>query len=270
MLTADVHAKGDIPDMENHKKDPFDAGGDFRLENFSYSSKGFPEGVVLDQLLMEFNPKNVSVKEMKGVYLSTHLGVSGKLNNLFDFAFRNQPLNASIDLKTDELNLREWINNNKNSSAPAGTNTVFVVPDNIEFTVHAEATQFHFDNLDLQNLTANMTVSDQTVHLLQVKANGLDGDIVLDGTYSTLENKENPDFALNYDVKALDVQKTFFAFNTIRKIMPVAKFISGNINAHMSLNGSLNDDMTTDLRTLYGEGQVELLDRNDERFWSHG
>lgn len=85
------------------------------------------------------------------------------------------------------------------------------------------------------------------------------GDISLDGTYSTLENKENPDFALNYDVKALDVQKTFFAFNTIRKIMPVAKFISGNINAHMSLSGSLNNDMTTDLRTLYGEGQVELI-----------
>jgi hypothetical protein len=259
MLIAGVHAKGDIPEMENHTKDPFEAGGDFRLENFSYSSKGFPEGIVLDQLLMEFNPKNVSVKEMKGVYLSTHLGVSGKLNNLFDFALRNQPLNASIDMKTDELNLREWINNNKNVSAPAGTNTVFVVPDNIDFTVHAEANQFHFDNLDLQNLTANLTVSDQTVHLLQVKANGLDGDIILDGTYSTLENKENPDFALNYDVKALDVQKTFFAFNTIRKIMPVAKFISGNINAHMSLNGRLNDDMTTDLRTLYGEGQVELL-----------
>ena len=258
VLTADVHAKGDIPEMENHKKDAFAAGGDFSLENFSYTSKGFPAGIVLDQLLMEFNPKNVSVKEMKGTYLSTHLGVSGKLNNLFDFAFRNQPLNASFDMKTDEMNLREWINN-KNGSAPTGANTVFVVPDNIDFTIHAEANQFHFDNLDLQNLTANLTISDQTVHLLQVKASGLDGDISLDGTYSTLENKENPDFALNYDVKDLDVQKAFFAFNTIRRIMPVAKFISGNIDAHMSLNGSLNNDMTTDLRTLYGEGQVVLL-----------
>ena len=258
ILIADVHAKGDMAEMENHKKDPFEAGGDFRLENFSYTSKSFPAGIVLDQLLMEFNPKNVSVKEMKGTYLSTHMGISGKLNNLFDFALRNQPLNASLDLKTDELNLREWINN-RNGSIPSGTNTVFVVPDNIDFTVHAEVTQFHFDNLDLQNLSANLTISDQTVHLLQVKGSGLDGDINLDGTYSTLENKENPYFALNYDVKALDVQKTFFAFNTIRKIMPVAKFISGNINSHMSLNGSLNNDMTTDLRTLYGEGQVELL-----------
>jgi hypothetical protein len=258
MLVADVHAKGDMQGTENHKKDLFDAGGDFRLENFSYKSNGFPGGIKLDQLAMEFNPKNVSVKEMKGVYLATHLGVSGKLNNLFDFAFRDKPLNASLDLKTDELNLREWINS-KNSSIPAGINSVFVVPDNIDFTLHAEATRFHFDNLDMQNVAADLTISDQSVHLLQVKANGLDGEISVDGTYSTLENKENPDFALNYDVKALDVQKTFFAFNTIRKIMPVAKFISGNINAHMHLNGSLNNDMTTDLRTLYGEGRVELL-----------
>jgi uncharacterized protein involved in outer membrane biogenesis len=259
MLNADLHARGNIPEMENQKKDPFEAGGDFRLENFSYASKDFPAGIILDHLLLGFNPKNVSVKEMKGTYLSTHLDVSGNLNNLFDYAFRSQPLNASVELKTDELNLREWINNNKSATSPAGINTVWVVPDNIDFTIHAEAGQFHFDNLDLQNLTANFTISDQTVHLLQVKANGLDGDISLNGTYSTLENKENPDFALNYEVKGLDVQKTFFAFNTIRKIMPVAKFISGNINARMSLNGNLNNDMTTDLRSLYGEGNVELL-----------
>jgi hypothetical protein len=258
-LNANIRAKGDIPAMGNYKKDLFESGGDLRMENFSYSSKGFPAGFIMDHLLMEFNPGNVSVKDMKATYLSTHLSISGSLNNLFDFAFRNQPLNAVVDVKADEFNLREWINNSKNPGVPAGSNTIWVVPDNIDFTIHTEAGQFHFDNLDLQNLSASMKISDQTVHLLQVKANGLDGDICLDGTYSTLENKENPDFALNYDVRALDVQKTFFAFNTIRRIMPVAKFISGNVNAHMSLNGRLNDDMTTDLRTLYGEGQIDLL-----------
>ncbi|HZZ76765.1 MAG TPA: AsmA-like C-terminal region-containing protein [Puia sp.] len=266
ILIANIHAKGEMQGMENHKKDLFDAGGDFSLENFSYKSDGLPGGLVLDHLAMEFNSKNVSVKEMKGVYLATRMDVSGKLNNLFDFAFRNQPLNASLDLKTDEMNLREWINNSKNGPAPAGINTVFVVPDNMDLTLHAEATRFHFDNLDMQNVAADLSVSDQTVKLHQVKANGLDGEIILDGTYSTLENKENPEFALNYDVKTLDVQKTFFAFNTIRRIMPVAKFISGNINAHMRMSGSLNNDMTTDLRTLYGEGQVELISGTMKEF----
>ena len=105
----------------------------------------------------------------------------------------------------------------------------------------------------------NWLYQNETIQLIKVKANGLDGDITMDGTYSTLESRENPEIALTYDVKGLDIQKTFFAFNTVRKIMPVAKFMAGNINAHMTLNGRLHDDMTTDLQTLHGEGTVELV-----------
>jgi hypothetical protein len=244
-----------------HKKDQFQAGGNLELLNFLCSSKAYPGEIALNELRMTFNSKNVLINEIKGEYLATHIGVTGTLNNLFDFALRNQPLNASINVKADEFNLREWIRTDKGGSATTSVriNTPFVVPDNIDFTIHAEADQFHFDNLDLQNLSCNLTISDETVHFLHVKANGLDGDITMDGTYSTLESTENPEFALTYDVKGLDIQKTFFAFNTIRKIMPVAKFIAGNLNAHMSLNGRLHDDMTTDLQTLQGEGNVLLL-----------
>jgi AsmA-like C-terminal region len=261
LLNADIHANGNIPEIENHKKDQFQAGGNLELLNFLCSSKAYPGEIALNELRMTFNSKNVLINEIKGEYLATHIGVTGTLNNLFDFALRNQPLNASINVKADEFNLREWIRTDKGGSATTSVriNTPFVVPDNIDFTIHAEADQFHFDNLDLQNLSCNLTISDETVHFLHVKANGLDGDITMDGTYSTLESTENPEFALTYDVKGLDIQKTFFAFNTIRKIMPVAKFIAGNLNAHMSLNGRLHDDMTTDLQTLQGEGNVLLL-----------
>jgi AsmA-like C-terminal region len=250
-MAANIHANGTIPGMENHKKEPFQAGGNFDLDSFSYSSKSYPGGIALNKLLMTFNPKNVIINELKGEYLTTHIGLTGTLNNLFDFAIRNQPLNASIDLKADEFNLREWVKRDKI--------TPFIVPSNIDFTINAQADKFHFDNLDLQNLSGKLVISDETVQLIHVKANGMDGDIILDGTYSSLENSENPEIALTYDVKGLDIQKTFFAFNAIRKIIPVAKFTAGNINAHMSLNGRLHDDMTTDLQTLQGEGSVLLL-----------
>jgi hypothetical protein len=261
LLIADVHAKGKIPETENHKKDLFQSWGEFDLSDFLYSSKAYPGGIALNELIMTFNSKNVLVQDLKGAYLKSHIGATGSLNNLFDFALRNRPLKASIDLKTDEFNFREWIRSGKDSSAnaTAGINTPFVVPDNIDFKIHAEADKFHYDNLDLQNLSCDLVISDQTVQLHDVKANGLDGDININGTYSTLESRDNPEFALTYDVKGLDIQKTFFAFNSVRKIMPIAKFIAGNINAHMSLSGRLNDDMTTDLHSLEGEGNIELL-----------
>ena len=261
LMIADVHAKGKIPETEKQKKDLFKSWGEFDLSDFLYKSKDYPGGIALNEVIMAFNSKNVLIQELKGSYLTTHAEATGSLNNLFDFAFRNKPLKASIDLKADEFNLREWIRPNKDSSATASAHTQspFEVPDNIDFTINAEAGKAHFDNLDLQNISGKLVIADQTVQLQQIKANGLDGDITIDGTYSTSESRENPDIALIYDVKGLDIQKTFFAFNTVRKIMPVAKFMAGNLNAHMSLNGKLHEDMTTDLATLEGEGNVQLL-----------
>jgi len=261
IVNANIHAKGNLPETEKNKKDIFKAWGDFDLRNFSYSSKTYPGGIALSELLMTFNSKNVLINELNGEYFATHIGVTGTLNNLFDFALGNQPLVALIDLKADEFNLRDWIRSDRVDSAAASVrvNKTFVVPDNIDFIINAEAGKLHFDNLDLQNLSCQLVIKDETVHMLHVKANGLDGDISMEGTYSTLESRENPEIALTYDVKGLDIQKTFFAFNTVRKIMPVGKFIAGNMDAHMSLNGRLHDDMTTDLQTLFGEGNVHLL-----------
>jgi AsmA-like C-terminal region/AsmA family len=268
ILTADIHAKGNIPVVENHRKEAFQAGGNFDLRDFSYASSAYPGGFALNELLMDFSPKNIIVNELKGKYFATHFEATGTLNNFFDFALRNKPLNATIALKADEFNLREWMRADDKDSAAASVHvqTPFIVPESIDFTIHAQADKFHFDNLDLQNLSGNLAISDQTIHLQQVRANGLDGDIIINGTYSTLESRENPEIALNYNVKGLDVQKTFLAFNAVRRIMPIAKFMSGNLNAHMSLNGRLHDDMTSDLLTLQGDGNVELLNGSMKDF----
>jgi hypothetical protein len=244
IINADIHAKGNLSETENHKKDIFQSSGSFDLRNFLYASKHLPDGIVLDDLSMSFNAKNVVINEMKGAYLATQIGVTGTLNNLFDFAVRNRPLQASLEVKADDFNLRDWLG---------------AVPDNIDFNVNAEAGKLHYDNLDMQNISCKLVIKEQTVHLLQVKAKGLDGDINMDGTYSTLEGRENPEIAFSYDVKGLDIQKTFLAFNSIRRIVPVGKFIAGNIDAQMTMNGRLHEDMTTDLQTLSGEGHVLLI-----------
>jgi AsmA-like C-terminal region len=260
MLNASIHAKGNIPETVKQKKDPFQSWGTLGLISFSYASTANPRGITMDDLLMTFNSKNILIDDLNGQYLATHVGVSGTLNNFFDFALRNKPLNATVDFKADELNLREWIRTDKDTSATSvHVNTPFLVPANIDFTVHADVDKLHYDNLDLQKVSGKLLLSGEKVQFMDVNAKGLDGDIIINGAYSTLESKENPDIALTYDVKGLDIQKTFFAFNTVRRIMPVAKFIEGSLNAHMSLNGQLHDDMIPDLQTMNGEGTVQLL-----------
>ena len=61
-------------------------------------------------------------------------------------------------------------------------------------------------------LSGNLVIADQTVQFHQVKASGLDGDIMLEGSYSTLESRESPEIALTYDVKGLGYSKNIFCF----------------------------------------------------------
>ena len=72
--------------------------------------------------------------------------------------------------------------------------------------------------------------------------------------------KKNPSIALSYDVKDLDVQKAFFAFNTVQKLMPIGQFLDGKLNSQLTMIGSLNGDMMPDLSSLSGQGNLLLLE----------
>jgi hypothetical protein len=81
----------------------------------------------------------------------------------------------------------------------------------------------------------------------------------LNGSYSTAESKEHPVIKLSYDLKELDVQKTFYAFNTFQQLMPVGKFIAGKLNSQLSFTGKLGENMMPDLNSLTGNGNLLLI-----------
>jgi hypothetical protein len=61
-------------------------------------------------------------------------------------------------------------------------------------------------------------------------------------------------------VKDVDVQKAFYAFNTVQKLMPIGQFIAGKLQSQLSMSGNLNGDMMPDLSTLSGKGNLLLIE----------
>jgi hypothetical protein len=93
-----------------------------------------------------------------------------------------------------------------------------------------------------------------------VKMQALDGNIALGGTYSTKLSKKKPDISLTYDVQNLDIQKSFFAYNTFQKLMPIGQFIAGKLTSKLTMNGKLGETMMPDLSTITGNGSLLLLE----------
>lgn len=263
LLDADLQARGYMSAIEREQYEAFHAAGKIAVENVAYKSKDYPDGVNVSSMLMTFNPKNVTVSDFKGQYLGTHFSANGEVNNLLAYLFRNNALNGRLALQADQINLNKWMGTPEPepSGKPADTSSSvpFAVPNNLDFIVQAQAGKVEYDHLTLNNLNGTLYVKDEAVIMKDIKANALQGSMEIDGSYSTKNDKDHPDIVLSYDVKELDVQETFKTFNTVQKLMPIAQFLSGKLSSQLTMTGKLGKDMSPQLNTLSGDGNLLLI-----------
>ncbi len=185
------------------------------------------------------------------------------MNNLLAYLFRNSALNGRLALQADQINLNKWMGTPEATDAGKPADTAsgepFAVPNNLDFTLQAQAGKVLYDNLALNNLNGTLLVRDEAVIMKDIKANALQGTMEIDGSYSTKNDKDHPDINISYDVKELDVQETFKTFNTVQKLMPIAQFLSGKMSSQMTMTGKLGKDMSPQLNTLSGDGNLLLI-----------
>jgi len=269
IVDADVSAKGNMSAIEKQAYDKFYAAGSILISDLLYRSKDYPDGVKVNTLAMQFNPKNVTVSKFDGQYMGTNFQANGEVNNMLAYMLKNQPLDGKLAFKADQVDLDKWMGTTATTTAatPADTASApFAVPANLNLALQAQVDKVHYDKLDMSNLSGNLLLKDETVSMQQIKANALQGNMEVNGSYSTKNSKTNPDINMSYSVQKVDVQQTFNAFNTVQALMPVAKFLNGKINSHMELTGKLGQDMMPLLSSLTGDGNLLVLEGALQKF----
>ena len=189
--------------------------------------------------MLTFNPKNVTLNSLNANYLNTNFTANGVLNNLIGYALKDQTLDGTINVSADKMNLNDWMGTDTATTTANTTTTAtpFLVPANINLILNAKAGQVKYDKVTYNNVNGTLTLKDQIVKLQNVNTEALDGTIAFNGSYSTKANKKAPDISLTYDVKELSVQKTFLAFNTVQKLMPIGQYLDGKLTSKLTMTG---------------------------------
>jgi uncharacterized protein involved in outer membrane biogenesis len=267
IINADMAVRGAISAAEKKQFDKIDASGSIDISNLLYASKDYPEGVKLNSLGLTFNPKNVTVSNLSGAYLQTNFTGNGYINNLLNYYLNNDPLDGTINIAVDNLDVNKWMGTesatesaNKESAPASGASQVFIVPANLNITLNAKAGKVIYDNLVLTDVRGTLAIRNETVYLQGVSGKGLDGTIQIDGSYSTKQDKRNPDIQLSYKLQGLDIQKTFATFNTVEKLMPAGKYMSGKMSSQLTMKGKLDQQMSPVMNSLSGKGDLLLID----------
>ncbi len=266
-LSADVVFKGNKSAIDKKEYDKINTSGTLNLTNLNYSSKAYPDGIKIDEAAFTFTPKNSILNSARATYLQTHYTASGSVDNAIGYALKDEPIAGTLNVHADNINLNSLMGTKaapvdtssaKGKTAPASD--PFVVPKNLAFILNATVDKLHYDKVDYNNLNGSIAIKDETVALKNVKMNALDGKIAASGFYSTKRDKKNPDISFTYEVSGLDVQKTFYAFNTVQKLMPAGKFVDGKINSQLTMNGKLDGSMMPEPGSLTGKGNLYIIE----------
>lgn len=260
LMNADVNIKGNVKDIENQQYNNFYAAGTVDVNNFNYTSVDYPTGVKINTVHTNFTPTKIDVSNLSGQYMNSNFNGGGQINNLLSYLLNGKPLSANLTVNADKVNLNDWIGVSADTTAKGPASQPFVVPANLDISLNTNVGSMKYDKLDIQNLSGLLQIEDQAVKLTNVNGNALDGTIKINGSYSTKESKIKPAIAMSYDVAQVDIQKTFYAFNTAQKLMPIGKFLAGKLTSVLSANGKMGDNMSIDMSTISGNGNLFLIE----------
>jgi len=266
IVDANVSVKGSIAAAEKKQFEQLDARGTIGISNLEYASKDYPDGVNIYSLVLTFNPKNVTASNLKGQYMHTIFSGDGSIDNLLGYYLHNESLTGAFRFAADNIDVNKWMGTTTTTNATPATATKvpastqpFLVPSNLNITLTASVGTVKYDNITLTGVSGGLMIRNEVVNMQNVNGKALDGTLKIDGYYSTKNDKKNPDISFDYAVTNVDVQKTFTSFNTVQKMMPAGKYISGKITSNLSMSGKLGPDMSPVMNSLTGKGDLLLI-----------
>lgn len=260
-MQADLKFNGNKSAIDKKEYEKINTAGTVKLSGVHYVSKDYPEGVSVNNLNASFTPQRVLLSDMNGNFKHSAFQANGSINNFLAYALKDEMLEGTLNLSADKVNVNEWMGTTDTTASTATeTSEPFLVPSNIAFSIYSKVGKVLYDKLEINNLSGKLDVRNETVKMEEVSGQALGGTMTINGSYSTRVNKKNPDITMSYDVKDVNIQQSFYAFNTLQKLMPIGQFLGGKISSQFTMNGKLGDSMMPDLSSLSGKGLFLVIE----------
>ncbi len=204
IINANVAVKGAIADAEKRQFDSLDAAGTITIDNLNYCSKEYPEIAQLNSMALTFSPQNITVSNLKAKYLNTQFAGEGSINNLLSYYLHKGILSGSIHLTADKIDGNKWKETfTKQKAKPVTALPAvepFAAPSDMNISFNAEIDEIEYDHVKIKNVQGLMVLGDEIINVQNVQAHALEGEVKINGHYSTRLSKLVPEMDFEYIV----------------------------------------------------------------------
>ena len=252
-ISLDANFGGKMSALEQERYRDFKALGYVLLENIRYQDSDY--NIKVDRGQFNLSPEYIDMASLEMEIGNSDINADGKLVNMLSYLLQEGTVEGDLALRSGRLDLNELMPSA--GEAPAGESEgeleAFVVPDRVDFNLTASVDQLLYSNMVLSDLVGEIQIKDQKVTMNKLSTNTLDGSMAMEGYYA-FNGEGNPEVALNYNLKAVSVNKTAVTFATLSRFAPIAKKANGEVSSTFSLETELDKTMNPVFETLNSKG----------------
>ncbi|GAB5401589.1 MAG: AsmA-like C-terminal region-containing protein [Aureisphaera sp.] len=269
VFKADVNTRFDMRSLETEQYQNINTTGTASLTDFTYQDPYFTHDIEINEANVKMTPGNITLNKLSAKSGETDIAATGNIQNLIPWIMAKQDLKGDFNVQSNTFNVSDFMgtDSEENETAQnesAGDDTAakaniesIKIPDFLDATLNFNAKKVKYDNLELQNTSGSVTISDETASLKNVSSNAFGGDVALSGDVNT--KGEVPSFSMNLDLQKIDIDESFGKLALLKYIAPIAQALDGNMNTTINLKGQLNNDLTPNLKTIAGSALAQVI-----------
>ncbi|MBT9392905.1 AsmA family protein [Hymenobacter sp. NST-14] len=271
-LNGNIAAKGNMADIEAGRYQTVVASGTVNARNITYQSPDLPQGMKVTTATATFNNDQIVLRDMKGFVGSSDIAAAGTISNYMGYMFvPGQPLRGTLTVNSNRFNVNEWMVDEVSEKPTAGATAatkapatatqadgVLQIPKEFDLTMNTNVGQVIYDNLKLSDVKGTVVVRNQTATLRGLTFNTLGGSFATNGSYSS-QNLAHPKFDFGLNIKNLNFQNAFAAFNSVKTLVPLAANLEGIFSTSFNVAGEMGPNMLPNYSTLTGKGVFDII-----------
>lgn len=261
ILDANLTTNFDMNAIENEKYERIKNNGNIKISDFLFSSKDVVNPLAISEAKIDFVPRRITLKKFDAKSGKSDFNATGTIENLLGFLFNEDKLKGNFNVNSNAFHVSDFMvassagSENQNTEVEEGE--ALKIPAFLDCSINVNSKKVYYDNITLTNVKGKLMLDDGEAILNNVTSDVFDGKIKMNGLVST--KNETPSFAMDLDMSAFNLSKSFNGLELLQNIAPIAKALDGKLNTIISLKGDLSESYTPNLTTISGNAFAELI-----------
>ncbi|MCK4989206.1 MAG: hypothetical protein KAS29_01925, partial [Bacteroidales bacterium] len=202
-LEADLRWDTRMSYIEQEKFEQVDLAGTLMIEEVKVEAPDIPVPVELQKLEMVFNPRIVKLVTMDLKLGSSDLHLDGELSNFIPYVFNDQTVSGTLNVKSRLLDANELMPADTEDSVPEESEVQpeeeinvappdslaepgqTKIPENINFNLALDMERVIYDQIELDNITGVLKVSEGVAYMEELSLNVIEGSVTASGVVDT-------------------------------------------------------------------------------------